>query len=155
MLLQQTLLGVVSFRTFQFLAKVLCLQWPILPQFQEALWHISLWNSCWLSISGFLVFGMILFLKFRKSDLMNWGFRDEIVLLRFVMRFSFLLDCFFFAVGKFTMEASQEADGESALKLTEFSDQSHDSTFHFQILRLTDQVASHFSAWDFLACTHD
>jgi predicted secreted protein len=40
--------------------------------------------------------------------------------------------------------AAAAAD-ENAFKLTAFSDEAHDSTFHFQILHLTDQVGTSLS----------
>jgi hypothetical protein len=35
----------------------------------------------------------------------------------------------------------EAADGESALQMTQFSDEFQDANFHFQILQLTDQVS--------------
>jgi predicted secreted protein len=40
--------------------------------------------------------------------------------------------------------AAAAAD-EKTFKLTAFSDEAHDSTFHFQILHLTDQVGLYLS----------
>lgn len=43
------------------------------------------------------------------------------------------------------------AADEKAFKLTAFSDEAHDSTFHFQILHLTDQVGTSLSVRLFLS----
>jgi predicted secreted protein len=41
--------------------------------------------------------------------------------------------------------AAAAAADDKAFKLTAFSDEAHDSTFHFQILHLTDQVGTSLS----------